>query len=160
VNHDVRLNRAGLRAAIIGDYLKNGVMTRIAGVHLKAGRFDTKTRVEQVRKLMTSLETNDPAIVLGDFNTYTKDRTGLNFNDDFFISQVMGNDYKPVENEIPTYMGFGGRVFDRAWVKNKIYKNVEVIGPCDTNFRGLPFEKRSFYKRFVSDHCALKLSFQ
>ncbi|MGH1467278.1 MAG: hypothetical protein ACRBBP_00145 [Bdellovibrionales bacterium] len=111
VNQEVRLGRKGLRAALIGDYEINNKKIRIVGVHLKAGFKDTTTRLEQVEALQPDLNKADSVMVVGDFNTYKKDRTNLLKDDSFMITESLGGGFSLVENETPTYMGFGGACF-------------------------------------------------
>jgi len=157
VNHDVRLGSLGLRAALIGNYEIDGEITRVVGVHLKAGWRETNKRIRQVQELKKSINDETPTLVIGDFNTFKKSRTQLLYDDSQFLSAAFGQDFDLVENEIPTYMGFGGRVFDRAWVKyiNKV--SASVLGPCKEDSVVAPFVNEGFYNRFVSDHCALKI---
>lgn len=156
VNHDVRLGNPGLRAALVGDYIVNGKNIRVVGVHLKSGRRDSDTRVMQVEALIKSLKGPESTVIIGDFNTYKKDRTSLMVDDSELVSGTLGSNFGLVDNEVPTYMGFGGRVFDRAWVRD-LEAKADVIGPCNEGSVGSPYAYRSYYNQNISDHCALRV---
>ncbi len=157
VNQEVRLNRWGLRAALIGDYELNGKEVRVVGVHLKAGLSDSLTRIEQIKALQKNVSSKKSVVVIGDFNTFKVAQTMGLKDDSVLISEELGQDFSLVANEVPTYMGFGGRVLDRAWIKNLKKLKVDVLGPCKEGSVTPPYDQRSFYYRFISDHCALRL---
>lgn len=157
VNHEVRLKRWGLRAALIGDYELNGKSIRVVGVHLKAGNSDTSVRLEQIEALQKNIFANVPMMIIGDFNTFKKENTlGLE-DDSVLISNALGAEFSLVKNEVHTYMGFGGRVFDRVWIKSLDNPKLQIIGPCKENSVESPYSDKSFYYRYISDHCALRL---
>lgn len=157
VNHDVRLGKKGLRAALIGEYKVLETTYKVIGVHLKAGKAETELRLEQVDALQKDLKDEKPTIIVGDFNTYRKERTNLSFDDTEYINESLGLKFKLVANETPTYMGYYSRVFDRAWTKNVKGAAASVYGPCSENSVAAPFDARNFYNRFISDHCALTI---
>ncbi len=126
-------------------------------MNLKAGWKDTATRLEQVEAMQVDLDDAESVMIVGDFNTYKKDRTELLEDDSVMITTSLGDEFSLVENEVPTYLGFGGRVFDRAWTKNLINLGAQVLGPCNKESVEVPYANRSFYNRFISDHCALKI---
>jgi hypothetical protein len=160
VNHDVRLGKSGLRAALIGDFeFKDKSNLKVVGLHLKAGREDTRTRVAQMIQLQSSLTTDVPTLIIGDVNTYKTEQTGLEKNDSVLISEKLVG-FNEALNTLPTYMGFGGRTFDRAWGKGLKNLSAKVYGPCGESKEDSLYVLEDYYKYFVSDHCALQVEFQ
>lgn len=158
VNQEVRLERLGLRAAVVGNYEINNEVIKVIGVHLKAGRRDTQVRLEQIEALKKSFnETakNERVIIVGDFNTFKTRNTNLELDDSELISLSLGRSFNLIKNNISTYMGFGGRVFDRAWIKNFNLGIANVIGPCKDESVVVPYSDFDYYKENISDHCAL-----
>ncbi len=161
VNQESRLDRLGLRAAVIGDYKDGGdKVTRLIGVHLKAGRGSTVTRLNQIHELKVDLNEDMPTMIVGDFNTYKSDKTFFLEDDSLLISQSLGEEFTLAKNQIPTYMGFGGRVFDRAWGRGFLNLKASVYGPCSGESVEPPYSDKYYYRDFISDHCALKITTQ
>lgn len=158
-NHNVQLGNPHMRAAIVGTVKSgSGKRTQIIGLHLKAGPDHTLMRLDQVRQLDPDLHSEIPTIVIGDFNTYPKDRTGLPLNDALYMDQIFQiHQMTQVPLEHPTYLGFKNRYFDRAWVRGANIEQIRVFGPCNESSVPPPYSSQGFYKRFVSDHCALQV---
>lgn len=161
VNHEVGLGRFGFRPALIGSFqFKGGHIFNVIGLHLKAGPNDTSLRLDQVKALVKEIDPLEPTLIIGDLNTYSKERTGLEKDDNELMSDILiEKNFLEVENKIPTYFGYRPKVFDRAWVANLKNTESKVYGPCDENFKDSPFADKGFYERFVSDHCALQVEF-
>jgi endonuclease/exonuclease/phosphatase family metal-dependent hydrolase len=159
----VRLGSQGLRPAFkVVVTAAGGAKTAVIGLHLKAGATDTSTRLQQVQALTEALAAGDstPLLVVGDFNTFPKDKTGLIKDDHELIAEVFQTKgLAQVGGTQPTYGGFYGKTFDRVWTKNTKTESFWVKGPCvnDPENAGR-YSERSFYQRFVSDHCAVSVS--
>jgi endonuclease/exonuclease/phosphatase family metal-dependent hydrolase len=162
VNHNVRLDRFGLRSALLGTFkFKDKADLNVIGVHLKAGPSDTEVRLEQIKALAADVDSNAHTLIIGDLNTYSKDRTGLEKDDNELMTDLLkSKNFFEIENKIPTYFGYNAKVFDRAWGANLSTTSSKVYGPCDENFKDSPFADKKFYERFVSDHCALQVEFE
>lgn len=156
IQKEVQLGSLGLRPAIEMQILNNKKLYTIIGVHLKAGPEDTLKRLKQVRLINSNLKKSHKTVIIGDFNTFEKDRTGLDISDNEYINQILEG-----FNEVPlgfnTFLGFGGRLFDRAWIKNLNLISHNVYGPCNQNQQLGPYTKIGFYSRFISDHCAIQI---
>lgn len=160
VNHDVRLGKNGLRAALVGNFeFKDQSKLKVVGLHLKAGPEDTRTRVAQIIQLQPSLVEDVPTLVIGDVNTYEKTRTKLDKDDSVLINEKLIG-FDEALNSLPTYMGFGGKVFDRAWGRGLKDLKVKVYGPCGESSDDALYTMRDYYRYFVSDHCALQVKFE
>jgi len=160
VNHEVRLGKNGLRAALVGNFeFKDKSKLKVVGLHLKAGPEDTRTRLGQITQLQPSLIEDVPTLIIGDMNTYRASRTGLEKDDAFLIGERLVG-FEEAFNTVPTYLNFGGRVFDRAWGRGLENLSAEVHGPCSGDDGASLYTMRDYYKYFVSDHCALQVKFE
>lgn len=160
IDEPTRLGRFGLRPAVILT-VKNsaGEAVNVIGMHLKAGRSSTQVRVDQIKAFVQSPSLSTKSIVVGDFNTFDKQSTGLAQDDLSLIEAVMNPvGLKKVANDTVTYLGRQNRVFDWAWTKGLTSSPLRVIGPCDQTSVRKPFQSYGFYKRFVSDHCAVQIT--
>jgi len=160
VDEPTRLGRFGLRPGVIlkvrGD---DGGVVSVVGVHLKAGKNDTQTRLDQLKALSVSPFLTEKTIIVGDFNNYDKVSTGLE-QDDIGLMELLLNPegFAKLDNKTATYLGYNNRVFDWVWIKGLSSTPVNVIGPCRQDSVRKPFKSYGFFKRFVSDHCALQVS--
>lgn len=160
VDEPTRLGRFGLRPAVV---LKvkdhDGSEVSVATFHLKAGRDSSETRLDQMRAFAASSLITEKSIIIGDFNTYDKGSTGLAADDKELISDVLSPiGFADVENTVATFLGYNNRIFDHAWVKGLGSSSAKVVGPCNQSSVSKPFSSYGFFKRFVSDHCALYLT--
>jgi len=162
VNHAVGLGRFGLRSALLGTFkIKDKADFNVIGVHLKAGPFDTAVRLNQIRALAEKVDPSAHTLIIGDLNTFSKERTGLEKDDNELMSDLLKvKNFSEIKNKTPTYFGYKPKVFDRAWGANLSTTSSKVYGPCDENFKDSPFADKKFYERFVSDHCALQVEFK
>jgi hypothetical protein len=159
VDYQVQLGSFGLRAAMIVNvkYGENKKLS-IVGVHLKAGPNDTGRRLEQVKKLADSTKISQQALIIGDFNTFTKDRTGLAKDDDQLMADLLSPiGFKQVEFEGNTYISRYPKKLDRAWLRGELVPTAQVYGPCREKSAPWPYANYSFYKRFISDHCIVQV---
>lgn len=155
----VQVGRGNLRPAF-GAKLKNGI--NIIGLHLKAGTRDSETRLEQVEKLVNSPLTdpkfNPRTLIIGDFNTFEKERTENEADDVELMDEIFEmTGFLRTAHNTPTYFGYQSRIFDRVWSRGLSIKRAEVFGPCRRDSVVFPFSQRGYYERFISDHCALQV---
>ncbi len=156
VNKEVQLKRFGLRAAMGAVFKEGNELIQVVGVHLKAGKRNTQTRIAQINELTKDFNGNDLSTVLiGDFNTYKKESTLFEFDDDVYINIALGAEFKVVADHPPTYFKWGGRYFDRVWLRHLNLESVQVKGPCDPVNTEFPYLEKGFYNHYISDHCAL-----
>lgn len=159
----VRLGAVGLRPAFkVIVSAADGAKTAVIGLHLKAGATESATRVQQAQALVAAMTEQDPTptLVVGDFNTFPKDKTGLAKDDHELIAEVFQTrGLAQVGGTVPTYGGFYGKTFDRVWTKNIKTEAFWIKGPCVNEGQGFNrYSERSFYSRFVSDHCAVSVT--
>jgi hypothetical protein len=151
-----------MRAAMISNLvLKNNKKVKVIGLHLKAGSEKTNFRKQQLIKLEEDIFENRPMIIIGDFNAYPKDRTLLEQDDEVIFNEVLapfGFVKSPIDYK--TFLWREKRVFDLAWYKNLVLKKAAVYGPCRLDSVSYPYSSHDFYRRFVSDHCAIQVSFE
>jgi endonuclease/exonuclease/phosphatase family metal-dependent hydrolase len=160
-NFDVQLGRDGLRPALVGNFWNlSGESFAVVGVHLKAGPRDSETRLDQIRALKTELTSHKKVVLIGDFNTYTKDKTGKMQDDASYMNQHF-QQFGFVHAELPahTYLSYRKNKFDHIWTKGIDVEGVGVSGPCTENSVSWPFESYDFYRQFISDHCAVYVNF-
>jgi hypothetical protein len=158
----VRLNGSGLRPAyVVTVSAPTGEKITVVGLHLKAGMMESATRLQQAQMLMRDLKVDDnqPLMIVGDFNTYPKEKTGLQEDDAVSIGKVFQTrGLAQFGGDQQTYLG-GGRTFDRVWTKNINNGSFWVKGACVNDPQGAGrYNERSFYSRFVSDHCAVTVT--
>ena len=158
-NHNVQLGNPHMRAAIVGTVKsESGKLTQIIGLHLKAGPDHTRMRLDQIGQLNPDLQSEIPTVIVGDFNTYPNDRTGLPMDDAHYMDQIFQiHQMAQAPLKHPTYLGYKNRYFDRAWIKGANIERTKVFGPCNESSVLPPYSSTGFYKRFISDHCALQI---
>ncbi len=156
-----RLSRFGLRPVIMGLFKnKLGQKFNVFGVHLKAGVSDTDVRFQQIQMMESELKLNVPGVLIGDFNSFPKAITGLNYSD----TQIFARHLWPVGwVEAPlreiTFFSRRKNKLDRVYVKNMENTEVQVLGPCKENLKsGQKFHRKTYYEKFISDHCAIRYS--
>ncbi len=150
---DVQMNT--LRPAVHG-ILKDASGNRllhVVGVHLKAMPDKSDVRRQQVQMIsdyLTGRDDGEPAIVVGDFNSYADDEAAF--------SDIFGDTLKPVSlREAYTYRTAQYRnKFDLAFVSPEISSGVteRVAGPCN----GGTAAQVAQYNQDVSDHCPVNLT--
>jgi endonuclease/exonuclease/phosphatase family metal-dependent hydrolase len=159
VDYAIQLDSRGLRPAMILNVAdENGDEVSIVGVHLKAGPKDSAKRLKQVSLLTKGTYLTNKMVIIGDFNTFPKERTGLSEDDHILMNDMLGKKgFTQVGGDTTTFIGDYIRTFDRVWLKGLEAKNYKVYGPCSQGSLAAPFSLRSFYTRFISDHCLLQL---
>lgn len=159
VERTVQLGHSGLRPAMIGHIKEdNEEVIHVIGLHLKAGPQESLTRVAQIEALANSPALAPRTIIIGDFNTFERDRTNLTLNDDELIQNVLTPfNFTQAGGTTPTYLGQYPRTFDRVWVRGVRAQEFKVFGPCGAGQVNSPYNSRDFYERFISDHCAIQV---
>lgn len=156
----VRLGQSGLRPAVRAEF-KTAAGKTIAfyGVHLKAGSDASTERMRQMQALRAAIPAGENAVLTGDFNTFTKDKTGLPEDDHVTMQAALGAEFAETGGTRWTYIGnYPGRVFDRVWARGVSVSNFNVQGPCTFPQQWGRLYKHSFYTRFVSDHCPVSFT--
>lgn len=162
VEYSVQLNSPGLRPAMVLNVKYKDKEVAIVGLHLKAKRDSTDKRLSQVQALADSQLISDNAILIGDFNSYDKASTGRSSDDSELFDGLLGPvNYVQSINETnsPTFLGFSKRILDRVWTRGMEVQSHKVYGPCNRESVSGPFNNNGFFKRFVSDHCAIQVTF-
>lgn len=164
VDFAVQLNSSGLRPAMILNVKYEEQEISIVGLHLKANTASTAStdkRIKQVQALAKSKLIGENSILIGDFNTYDKQATEKEFDDSEYFDQLL----KPInyvqsinETNSHTYISYAKRTLDRVWSRGVKVKSHKVYGPCNWQSVSGPFNQNSFYKRFISDHCAIQIT--
>ncbi len=158
VDEDIAVGKR-LRPAFAAK-LDNGI--NIIGLHLKAGSKETDLRLDQIESLINSPLTdsveNPNTLIIGDFNTYRSSLTRNEVDDVILMDGVFGQTgFTRTAHETSTYLGYGQRIFDRVWSRGLVVKKAEVYGPCRRESVKFPYSKAEYFRRFVSDHCALQV---
>jgi exonuclease III len=170
VIQDVDLGSGGLRPAVQSKicHLNGKCFLQILGVHLAAGR-KTEKRLRQIRELRDELLTHTetlPTVLLGDFNSYRKERNGLEKDDIQYIEETLHQtDYKlsSVTKGIPTYgSGEYGRDYDHIMITPDITATqVYAYSACskkpDVNSTHIPYYS---FRKYFSDHCPVTARIQ
>lgn len=144
-------------------YGKGGLFRRkktlnIVGVHLKAGRFESQVRLEQINEIVADESLGRRAIILGDFNSYPKESTEGKKDDEELINELLSPlGFSQAQYEGSTFLSRWPRRFDHAWHKGVVVESTTVYGPCNEESVARPYDDFGFYNRFISDHCALQL---
>lgn len=128
-------------------------LLQVMGVHLKAMPDKSDVRREQVQMISDYLADRadqEPAIVVGDFNSYADDEAAF--------AEIFGDTMKPVTiREENTFRDarYRGK-FDLAFVSPEISPGIteRVVGPCN----GGTAAQVTTYNREVSDHCPVNLT--
>jgi hypothetical protein len=159
VAEEVKVGRSNLRPAFSAK-LANGL--NIVGLHLKAGTRETDLRLEQVENLASSrivdASLHPKALVIGDFNTFSIDRTLRERDDVDLIDSIFSlSGFTRTAHNTPTYFGYRSKIFDRVWSRGVSIKRAEVFGPCRKDSVAFPYSKHGYYGKFISDHCALQV---
>jgi len=151
----VRLGQNGLRPAVRAEFkTAAGKTVAVYGVHLKAGFDASAERLQQIQALKAAIPAGENAVLTGDFNTFTKDKTGLAEDDHVTMQSALGAEFVESGGTRWTYIGnYPGRVFDRVWARGVSVTGFAVQGPCTFPQQLGRLYKYSFYTRFVSDHC-------
>jgi hypothetical protein len=158
VIESVRLGSSGLRPALKVILSDGNFEVSLYGVHLKAGRSYTKKRQRQVFELSKVLGSEQKVIIVGDFNTFTSDRTQLEKDDHIYMDEILTPlSFTSVDVGAGTFVERPSRVLDRAWYRGLSLNRSDVYGPCVDQSVEPPYSLKSFFTRFVSDHCALRL---
>ena len=130
-------------------------VAQIFGVHLAAQRSKVDYRLEQFRKLLEQIQSQDtglPVIVAGDFNL-TEGQVEV---DRFYTLE--GNiklNIKPVENNVPTFSNLETQgVLDYIWFARIAIASVQVWPSCADK------TTHEIYIRKISDHCPLTANFR
>ena len=134
-------------------------LMHLFAVHLKSAPDFSSTRLKQMQIIAEYIKrqnTNLPAVIVGDFNTYNDDPEN-------FTRILAGNQMEEVPSPeayswATTHESYEPAKFDRAWITGSLADKVNshhVIGPCNQNDRG----RLQRYNDTVSDHCAVKTIF-
>ncbi len=154
----------GLRPGFRVDLtLTNRKTLAVIGVHLKAGQNDSAVRVKQIEKLMETVEPGTPMLILGDFNTFPKSKTGLSEDDIAMMKPIFSaQDFTEAGGDQATYLGYDRRTFDRVWSRNLKVLSHAVRGPCQAYGvePSTRFTLESFYTQFISDHCPVSVEIE
>ncbi len=141
------------RPAVHG-VLKNArgkILLHVYAVHLKAMPTFGETRLEQVRAItdyMRERPENEPAVIVGDFNTFADDTERM---DEAFAEVGMAQ--VELDSEYTYRVPNQGGTFDRIWVTESLLPSepARVTGPCNE-----PRANKAIiaeYNKNVSDHC-------
>lgn len=162
--HAVDLGNKGLRPAQMAEItFDNGQKLQIIGVHLKGFREDTRTRLDQINKLVESPiisgDAQEPGIIIGDFNTYPNFKTGWRYDDDDIIQFALDDhNFNQIGDGHNSYLGKNAfRQFDRAWARKLRILSSRASGPCATRFAA-PYDNIGYYKKAISDHCPVSFT--
>jgi|GEM_PF-487864 len=164
------LGSRGLRPALQLKlcHLKGDCFVQIVGIHLKAGRA-TDRRIKQMETLAVDFQKHKdllPTILTGDFNSYTKDRSGKDKDDIEIFEDLLSRDsvkFRSLTKGIPTFgSGDKGRAYDHVVASQSIQlvqlKSYEACGketPSSSNVLDY-----ASYKKNFSDHCYVTTELQ
>jgi len=144
----VRLGQPGLRPALRADFSLQNKKISVIGVHLKAGPENSAIRFKQIDALKKAVGA-ESVVVIGDFNTFDADAEEM--------QKIFGSEFVQSGGDFPTFLGFSGRIFDRVWARGLNLQNFKLSGPCAPIPDSQRLSRRSFYTRFVSDHCPISV---
>ena len=143
--HGVLVNKKGRR------------LVHIFGVHLKAQPNFSDMRLQQmgvVGDYLKSRTDSEPAIILGDFNTYHDDPEKM--------SEILADDGIDMKQAVNSYnftyrSGSNGSKLDRIWHSSalQVSEPAKVAGPC--NEVGGSNQAVKTYNNDVSDHCPVTI---
>ncbi|MCB0377826.1 MAG: hypothetical protein KDD33_04975, partial [Bdellovibrionales bacterium] len=134
---------------------------QLIGVHLKAGKF-SEDRILQIQKLAENLRQQEdplPTVILGDWNSYRKDRSGLEKDDIEFFEDILSTDFQPMRSigkGITTYgTGEWAKDYDHIVISQQLdFYAVEAYPACSDGAPGdyIPY---SSFNKYFSDHCPI-----
>jgi hypothetical protein len=134
-------------------------LMHLFAVHLKSAPDFSSVRVKQMQVISDYVKRRDdnlPVTIVGDFNTYNDDPE--NFTRILSSNQMEEVPSPESYSWATTHETYQPAKFDRAWMTGALADKVtfhHVIGPCNQSDRG----KLQRYNDTVSDHCAVKTSF-
>ncbi len=162
VEEAVRVKKFGLRPGMIVNIFDGvGAEVSIVGLHLKARQAHTELRLQQVQALANSKLIGKKAILIGDFNTFDRRATDRELDDFEYMSLILKPfNYVLSENESNTYtyLSYARHTLDRVWSRGVNINSHKVYGPCREGSVADPFSNVGFFRRFVSDHCAIQVT--
>lgn len=144
-------------------------LVRIVAVHLKSAPHFAKLRIKQMKMIAEDLakEPGLPTVVLGDFNSFSKEQTKLSKDDTVIFQEQlskMGQQYELLVKQAQfTYRS--GKIrgnLDHIYVSRGIAATkATVFSGCSRTREGSGFLNSQYYLRYVSDHCPIssKLKF-
>ncbi|MCB9254245.1 MAG: endonuclease/exonuclease/phosphatase family protein [Bdellovibrionaceae bacterium] len=152
---------------LLRDSYSGEAVAYVVGVHLKAFPEETALRLKQteaIAKRLRQLTPNIPVIITGDFNTYNRDKTSYNKDDNYLIGDVLDkyrlNMYE-VRNYNPyTFLSSSGQnKFDRFFVSDGVgvEEQVSVSDLC-AEPGSLSTSDIKWYNDNVSDHCLVSVT--
>ncbi len=161
---EVDLGHGGLRPALQSKicHLSGPCFLQVLGVHLAAGPKSEK-RIEQFQHIKTNLAQQDqplPTIVLGDFNSYSKQQSGLDKDDIEVFESLLSTPeraFVSINKEIKTYSsGEWAKTYDHIVISSDSIKKMAVKGyqscqnQIDLREKFVPYPN---FRKYFSDHC-------
>jgi endonuclease/exonuclease/phosphatase family metal-dependent hydrolase len=154
----ISLASNGLRPAMGVHILYGEEILSIVGVHLKASPRSFMKREKQVELLAMSPLHMDKSIIIGDFNSFPSLATGSDLDDAVKYNDTLSSkNFFHLDNLLPTYLNNNKRILDHVWARNVSIEKFDIYGPCRKDSVNGVFQSRSYYERFISDHCALQV---
>lgn len=128
VTIDEKFSRPALHLKI---QLESTLVVNVIGVHLKSGDLHTDTRLQQVRAItdyIKLINSSDPYIIGGDFNTHKIESSDLEFDDTKYLSDVFKTaGLEHMGNDIPTFQtNWSKNILDHFWVSKKLIKDASL----------------------------------
>ncbi|MCB0404974.1 MAG: endonuclease/exonuclease/phosphatase family protein [Bdellovibrionales bacterium] len=152
---------------LLRDTSSGEAVAYLVGVHLKAFPEETALRLRQaeaIAKRLRQLSKNIPVVITGDFNTYERDKTSWNKDDNYLISDVFDK-YRLGLYEVRNYHPYtfisssGQNKFDRFWVSGdvELAEDISVSDLC-AEPGSLSTGEIKWYNDNVSDHCLVSVT--
>ena len=146
------------------DKKTNENIANIIALHLKASpnKRSALIRVDQIRALSKALSgESGHHIILGDFNSHTKEKTSFQKDDiDFYNEILKDNAIKKVDDFNKVTYRVKGRSLhlDHIYISSNISATpIKVNDACKHYGSHLKrFSNFVFYNRFISDHCLIQ----
>lgn len=147
------------RPALYGKLVKNNTfIAHIIGVHLKSGYEHSDNRLKQAHAIvdyLNDIKASDLKIIAGDFNSHTKDKTGKDQDDLFFLNEIFQKlDLKNVDQNNSTYVtAFEKAKLDHFWT-NSAAKEISIY---DYNLFSHAEPLKEYFDK-ISDHLPVTIN--
>lgn len=168
---EVNLGSGGLRPALQAKIcLRNGsCFLQVIGVHLVAGPKSEK-RFTQMQLLKDAIHRPSklwPTLIMGDFNSYTREQNGLEMSDMEHLSATLKHpesDFTSINEHIKSYSsGEWARTYDHIVVSTAHIKTLKTSGyPACQNQQDFTqkFIPYPHFRKYFSDHCPVTATIQ
>ncbi len=166
VAFDPERARPAVRVDIYGPNKKK--LLRIVAVHLKASPEFSEVRESQVESIGNDIlqsKTELPVVVLGDFNTYPKEKTEREENDEVIFEKVLKQSNPTLKRvdlkKLNTFRSLRSTgQFDQIYFSKgvKTVSAPRVFPVCNATQDGSGYMNHKFYVDMISDHCPVTVT--